>query len=114
VKLLVGYAVLTYIARSGSADPGEWDNLVPTELAELADIPTISVFSSKSKLGVAALFEEQPAYYISVIGICHVPWQQTSSRPGIAKDTAVLMIGNPAPSDKSDLYKLWEPPEISS
>jgi hypothetical protein len=40
VKLLVGYAVLTYIARSGSADPGEWDNLVPTELAELADIPT--------------------------------------------------------------------------
>jgi hypothetical protein len=40
VKLLVGYAVITYIARSGSADPGEWDNLVPTELAELADIPT--------------------------------------------------------------------------
>jgi hypothetical protein len=41
VKLLVGYAFLTYIARSGLADPGEWDNLVPTELAELPDIPTV-------------------------------------------------------------------------
>ena len=39
-KLLVGYAVLTYIVHSGSADPGEWDNLVLLELDELADIPT--------------------------------------------------------------------------
>jgi hypothetical protein len=40
-KLLVGHAVLTYIVHSGSADLGEWDNLVPPELAELADIPTV-------------------------------------------------------------------------
>ena len=47
MKLLVAHAVLTYIARSGSADPGEWDNLVPTELAELADIPTLIKLSSE-------------------------------------------------------------------
>jgi hypothetical protein len=34
---------LTYIARSGSADPGEWDNLVPTKLAELPDLPTVPI-----------------------------------------------------------------------
>jgi len=45
VKLLVGYAVLTHITCIWSADPDEWDNLVPTELAELADIPTC--FSSR-------------------------------------------------------------------
>jgi hypothetical protein len=28
---------------SGSADSGEWDNLVPTELAGLPDIPTRTI-----------------------------------------------------------------------
>ena len=32
----------------------------------------------------------------------------------MAKDTAVLMMGNPAPTDDSDEYVPWEPPDIPS
>jgi hypothetical protein len=38
--LLEGYAILTKAVQSGSADPGEWDNLFPAELAGLPNIPT--------------------------------------------------------------------------
>jgi hypothetical protein len=40
-RRLVGYAASIYIAQSGSADPGEWDHFVPTDLTELTDIPTL-------------------------------------------------------------------------
>jgi hypothetical protein len=41
VGLLEGYAILTKAVQSGSADPGEWDNLFPAELAGLPNIPTL-------------------------------------------------------------------------
>jgi hypothetical protein len=44
LRRLVGYAASIYIAQSGSADPGEWDHFVPTDLTELTDIPTRQVF----------------------------------------------------------------------
>ena len=44
-RRLVGEAASIYIDQSGSADPGEWDHFIPTELTELTDIPTISLAS---------------------------------------------------------------------
>ena len=32
----------------------------------------------------------------------------------MAKDTAALMVGSPAPTDDTDEYEPWEPPDISS
>jgi hypothetical protein len=40
VRLFEEYAVLTKVDQSRSADPGEWDNLFPAELAGLPNIPT--------------------------------------------------------------------------
>jgi hypothetical protein len=53
---LVGYVASIHIAQSGSADPGEWNLFVLTELAKLPDIPTSVGFNKNNSSITSTIF----------------------------------------------------------